>query len=186
MIRAASLLVVALTLSSAASAVEVAGVKVKDAATVSGEALVLNGAGLRTKVIFNVYVASLYLPAKATDLAGVLAKGPRRVQLNMLRTLAADALIEAFNEGFKDNNNAAEMTATAAGREQMTTIMKGFGEIKEGAVVGIDYAAANTTISLNGVAKGTIAGDAFNKAMMKIWLGDKPVQGDLKKALLGG
>ncbi|MDP2343341.1 MAG: chalcone isomerase family protein [Deltaproteobacteria bacterium] len=186
MIRAALLMVTTLSLSSAALAVEVSGVKVKDTATVGGEALVLNGAGLRTKVVFNVYVASLYLPAKATDLAGVLAKGPRRVQLNMLRTLAADALIEAFNDGFKDNNSAAEMTATKAGREQMTTIMKGFGEIKEGAVVGMDYAAEGTTISLNGVAKGTIPGAAFNTAVMKIWLGDKPVQADLKKALLGG
>ena len=169
-----------------ALAADVGGVTLKETATVAGQELVLNGAGIRSKVIFNVYVARLYVPAKAKDLAAVLAKGPRRVQLNMLRTLAAEQLIEAFNEGFKDNNSEAEMTATTAGRAQMTTIMKGFGEVKEGNVVGIDYADGQTTISLNGVAKGTIKGDAFNIAMMKIWLGAKPVQPDLKKSLLGG
>jgi long-chain acyl-CoA synthetase len=39
---------------------------------------------------------------------------------------------------------------------------------------------------VNGAAKGTIPGDAFNVALTRIWLGDKPVQADLKKALLGG
>jgi hypothetical protein len=39
---------------------------------------------------------------------------------------------------------------------------------------------------LNGQSKATIAGDAFNVALTKIWLGDKPIQGDLKKAMLGG
>ena len=38
---------------------------------------------------------------------------------------------------------------------------------------------------LNGTAKGTIAGDAFNKALMRIWLGEQPVQSDLKRAMLG-
>ena len=188
MIRAAvlSLCAVAAFAGAPASAAEVAGVTLKDTAQVAGQRLVLNGAGLRTKVIFNVYVASLYVPAKAADLTAVLAAGPRRVQLNLLRTLAAEQLIEAFDEGLKDNNTAAELAATKAGRAQMTTIMKGFGEVKEGNVVSLDFADGATTISFNGKARGTIAGEEFNTALMKIWLGAKPVQPDLKKALLGG
>ena len=30
-----------------------------------------------------------------------------------------------------------------------------------------------------------IAGEAFNRALTRIWLGDKPVQADLKPKLLG-
>jgi len=41
-------------------------------------------------------------------------------------------------------------------------------------------------IGFNGAAKGTIPGEAFNKALTKIWLGEKPIQADLKKAMLGG
>ncbi|MDQ3582112.1 MAG: chalcone isomerase family protein, partial [Pseudomonadota bacterium] len=51
-------------LSAPAGAVEIEGVKLADTATVAGRDLVLNGAGLRKRLLFDVYVASLYLPAK--------------------------------------------------------------------------------------------------------------------------
>ena len=43
-----------------------------------------------------------------------------------------------------------------------------------------------TKISFNGAPKGSVAGDAFNRALAKIWIGDNPLQPDLKKAMLGG
>ena len=64
--------------------------------------------------------------------------------------------------------------------------MKAFGEVKEGNVVTLDFVDGATSIGFNGAAKGTIPGEAFNRALTKIWLGDKPVQADLKKAMLGG
>src|SRR6266849_8565253 len=80
-------------------AAEVGGVKLDDKVSMGAQELVLNGAGVRTRVVFKVYVASLYLPQKATELAAVLAKSPRRIQLKLLRTLSADQLVEALNEG---------------------------------------------------------------------------------------
>jgi len=67
-------------LAGAAVAAEVGGVKLDDTATVGGAPVVLNGAGIRTRAVFKVYVASLYVPAKATDLNAVLSKAPRRIQ----------------------------------------------------------------------------------------------------------
>ena len=64
--------------------------------------------------------------------------------------------------------------------------MKSFGEAKEGSVVTLDFVDGATKIGLNGAARGTIHGEAFNEALMRIWLGDHPVQADLKKAMLGG
>ena len=55
---------------AAAAAAEVGGVKLDDKASVGGKELVLNGAGVRTRAIFKVYVGSLYLPAKATTPRG--------------------------------------------------------------------------------------------------------------------
>ncbi len=166
-------------------AAEVSGVKLDDKASIGGQELVLNGAGVRTRVVFKVYVASLYLPQKATDLAGVLAKGPRRIQLNMLRTLPADQLVDALNEGLAENNAATELAAVKAQVDQLATIMKSFKEVKEKDVVTLDFVDGTTRIALNGEAKGSISGEAFNQALTKIWLGDKPVQADLKKSLLG-
>jgi len=166
-------------------AAEVGGVKVDDKVSMGAQELVLNGAGIRTRVVFKVYVASLYLPQKATELAAVLAKNPRRIQLNMLRTLSADQLVEALNEGLAENNPAAELAAVNSQVDQLATIMKSFKEVKEKDVITLDFVDGATRIGLNGEAKGNIGGDAFNQALTKVWLGEKPVQADLKKSLLG-
>ena len=177
---------VAFAWSAAAAAVEVGGVRLDEKANVGGQELVLNGAGLRTRVFIKVYVASLWLPAKANTLSGVLAKGPRRVQMNLLRDLSADQLVNALVDGLKDNNSEAELAAVKAQVDQMVATMKAFNEVKEKDVVALDFVEGATRITLNGQAKASIPGDAFNAALMKVWLGDKPVQADLRKAMLGG
>jgi hypothetical protein len=42
-----------------------------------------------------------------------------------------------------------------------------------------------TTVALNGAEKGTIAGDDFGTALLKVWLGDHPPSEELKAGLLG-
>ena len=175
-----------LCLGGPAFALEVAGVRLDDKANVGGHELVLNGAGVRTRVVFKFYVASLYLPAKASDPAAVLARAPRRIQMNLLRTLSPDQLVDALNEGLKENNSEAELAAVKTQTDQLMAIMKSFGEVKEGNAVTLDYVDSATVVGFNGASRGTIPGEPFNKALTKIWLGDKPVQADLKKALLGG
>ena len=172
--------------ASVATAAEVGGVKLADKATVGGQELVLNGAGIRTKAIFKVYVGSLYLPAKANSAAAVYAKAPRRVQLDMLRDVSADQMLEALVDGIKDGNPPADVAAVKAQTDQLASILKGVGQLKEGNVLAFDYVDGATKVLLNGAEKGSIAGEAFSKALTNAWLGDKPVQADLKKAMLGG
>jgi len=170
----------------AAQAAEVGGVKLEDSSAVGGQTLVLNGAGIRTKVVFKIYVASLYLPQKASDLQAVLAKGPRRIQMNLLRTLSADQLVDALVDGLNETNSAEQIAAVKPQIDQLVSIMKAFKEVKERDVVTLDFVDGATRIGWNGEAKGSIPGEAFNQALTRIWLGDKPVQSDLKKAMLGG
>ena len=68
----------------------------------------------------------------------------------------------------------------------MVATMKAFNDVKEGNVVTLDFVDGATKIGFNGAAKASIAGEAFNAALTKVWLGDNPVQADLKKAMLGG
>jgi long-chain acyl-CoA synthetase len=175
-----------LLLTLPALAAEVGGVKLDDKISLGGKELVLNGAGIRTKLVFKVYVASLYLPAKAGDLAGVLAASPRRVQLNLLRDLSADELAGALADGIKDTSSAEQAAAVKTQTEQLLSIMKSVGQAKTGEVVTMDFVGGETRIAFNGQPKGTIAGEPFNAALMRIWLADKPVQPDLRKAMLGG
>ena len=137
-------------------------------------------------MVFKVYVASLYLPAKAGDLAGVLAANPRRVQLNLLRDLSADDLADALADGIKETSSAEQAAAVKPQTEQLLSIMKSVGQAKTGDVVTMDFVGGETRIAFNGQAKGAIAGEPFNAALMRIWLADKPVQADLRKAMLGG
>jgi len=175
-----------LAFAAGVQAMDVAGVNIPDKASVGGQDLVLNGAGVRTRAIFKVYVGSLYVPAKATSLPAVLAKGPRRIQMHLLRNLSADQLADALVDGLKENNSEAELAAVKAQQDQLVTAMKGFGDVKEKDVVALDYVNGATQVVLNGQVKATIPGDAFNAALTKIWLGERPIQADLKKAMLGG
>ena len=184
--RKSVVLVVGFLLSTPLLGADIGGIHVDDKAMLVGRELVLNGGGVRKRVVFSVYVATLYLPQKASDLAGVLAQGPRRIRLDLLRTLSADALIDALNEGLEANNSATELAAVKTAVDQMASIMKSFGQVKEKDVVTLDYHDGVTDVALNGEVKGAVPGEAFNQALTRVWLGDKPVQSDLKKALLGG
>ena len=186
MLRRQAIVVMGMALAGAAGAAEVGGVKLQDKVTLEGKELVLNGAGIRTKLMFKVYVASLYLPAKASNLAGVLAAEPRRVQLSLLRDLSADDLAGALADGIRDTSTPEQSAAVKAQTDQLLSIMKSVGQAKTGDVVTMDYVGGQTRIGYGGQARGTIAGEPFNAALMRIWLADKPVQADLRKAMLGG
>lgn len=173
--------------SGLAMSAEVSGVKVDDKASVGGQELVLNGAGMRQRLVFNVYVGALYVPQKTSIPAEVTAKNqPRRMSLLLQRDVSADMLLEALRAGLADNNSQAQLDAIKPQVEQFATIFKSVGEAKSGQVIHIDYTPSEgTRILLDGEAKGTISGEPFNKALFNTWLGDRPVQESLKKALLG-
>ncbi len=176
-----------LLFATGAQAFEVSGTNIPDKATVEGSELMLNGAGMRTKFMFKVYVASLYTVAKKTSAEEVLAdSGAKRMQLNIRRELTAEQLLEALNEGLKANNSAAELAPLEARLKEFDSILTSVGKVSPGNVIAVDYLPGKgTRIQLDGQTKGTIAGEDFNKALLKIWLGPEAVQASLKKALLG-
>ncbi|MCM8613277.1 chalcone isomerase family protein [Accumulibacter sp.] len=171
-----------------ASAVEVAGVKFEDKSHVGAADLVVNGAGLRKKAVFKVYAMALYLPEKRGDADAVLAaKGGKRVAITLLRDLSAQQFVEALQEGMANNHSEAEMAGLKDRLKQFSDSLLAAGEAKTGTVVLIDWLPeSGTRLTVNGQVKGKdIAGEDFYRALLKIWLGSKPVQDDLKQALLG-
>ena len=173
-----------------AQAAEVAGVKLEETLRLqaNGPVLVLNGAGIRTKMIFKVYVAGLYLTQKTLQAGGVLSlPGPKRVAMTLLRDLSAQQLSDALVEGVRDNTTAAEQAAIKDRLNQLVAIMVGRGEAKEGDRISLDYLpGSGTRVVFNGSALGKpIPGEDFYRALLRIWFGDNPVDGDLKKGMLG-
>lgn len=178
----------ALLLCANVMAVELAGVQIPDSVQLAEQKLVLNGAGLRTKLFFKIYVAALYLPQKQASAAAILAdEHEHRMALHVRHELSSEKLYNAFNDAIVSNQTPAELAALDASLKQMQQIFAAVHEVKPGDVIDLDYLpASGTQISVNGKAYGGIAGAAFNRALLQIWLGDKPVQSDLKKGLLGG
>lgn len=172
-----------------AQTVEREGAKFEPAAQVGGAALQLNGVGVRTRAIFKVYVAGLYVPAKSSSAATLLGqKGPRRVQIAMLRDVGADTFAESLNEGLKNNHSEAQYAALKPQVDAFNAAFKTVGEAKKGDVIQLDFTPeSGTRLLVNGQPRGNpIAGEEFYTALLRVWLGDKPADGDLKMGMLGG
>lgn len=167
-------------------AAEVAGVRIDEKLKVGGSELVLNGAGLRSKVFIKLYVGALYVSQKSAAPGSLIdATSPRRMSLRLLRDIGADTLYGALDDGLSNNNTPAELAEIKLPSEQFGALMKGIGKVREGDTVAIDFTAEGVAVSLNGEVRGKVAGPAFARALLKVWLGDKPADGSLKKALLG-
>ena len=171
-----------------ASAAEVEGVKLPDTLQVGERVLVLNGAGVRSMFLFDMYVAALYLSEKKDNSDAILSgDSARRVEMHILRDVSSETLSNSFNKSIRRNLAPAELAALDAQLKQMSALFAMISEAKEGDVIMMDYQPGNgTEISFNNVTIGKIEGAAFNVALLKVWLGDKPVQERLKKKLLGG
>jgi len=171
---------------------EVGGVTLADMVHPGNHDLLLNGAGVRSKFIFDLYVAALYLDAKQTTAAAVLSDaGEKRLALHLLRDISAKTLSDSFNKAISNNHSAAELVTLDASLQAFAAIFSTMNEVKQGDVVTLDYLAGSdnnnaTQVSVNGVVKGRVAGAEFNRALLKVWLGERPAQDDLKKKLLGG
>ena len=185
---AASLLALAAA-GSGAQTVEVEGVKLESSTQVGNAALQLNGAGLRTRVFFKVYVAALYVPQKSADANNLLAqKGPRRIAITMLRNVDAESFADALNEGLRNNHSPAQLAGLKAQIDALNATLKLVGEAKKGDLINFEFVPeVGTRVMVNGQPRGAvIAGEEFFTAVLRIWIGDKPVEASLKKGLLGG
>jgi len=184
-VRAAAL-AAALLAAPVSNAAEVAGVRLDDRIQIGSGELLLNGAGLRSRLMFKVYVAGLYLPAKSDSAAAILnATGPRRMVLRMLRDVDADTLFGALRDGLRDNVGEPELAALQAPIGQFAKIFETVGNTRSGDTVTLDFTADGIAVALNGNARGRVADERLARALLRVWLGDKPVEPSLKKALLG-
>ena len=168
-----------------ASAKKIAGVDVPQTVTIENKALVLNGAGIRKKLFIKVYVGSLYLTAKQTTAGTILtAPGAKSIVMNFLyKEVSAKRTVEGWNKGFADNNSAKEIKVLQERINQFNSL---FITVYKGDEIRLDYLPGEgTLVKINGKMKGSVPGEDFNQALLKIWLGSKPADSKLKDVMLG-
>ena len=148
----------------------------------------LLGVGLRTKTILKVkvYAVALYVANAALEgsLKGktgpelykelVWGDFPKEIRLHLVRDVSASQMQEAIREALEK--------ADKARTDQFVSY---FGDIKTGEQYVLRWTAGGILeTSAKGTAKPPIADKNFAAAVFGIWLGDEPVQDDIKRDLV--
>lgn len=147
--------------------------------------LILNGAGIRTKFIFDIYIGSLYLEKTQKSEEDVYAAhGEKRISMHFLYDeVSKEKLVDGWNDGFKNNLTSDELTKFKGSIEQFNSF---FVSVKKGDVINLNFIpTTGTEVIINKKSVGIVEGDMFFTALLKIWLGNEPADSDLKKAMLG-
>ena len=104
----------------------------------------------------------------------------------MLRDLSAEQINASIKEALEETLTPEERQPLEARMTRFSAIFDTMREVREGTQVTLDYLPLpGTIVSVNTEEKDRIPGADFNQALMRVWLGDRPRDPDLRKALLG-
>lgn len=153
--------------------------------------MTLLGAGLRTKTFLKVkvYAAALYV---ADEVAAGPLKGQsgdalfkelvwgdfrKQVTLKLVRDLSATQMQEAIREA---------LAAQGADQTKVDRFVAYFGDIKVGEEYVVRWEPGGVLHTFaKGAAQPPIADKTFAGHVFSIWLGEKPIQEDLKRDMVG-
>ena len=176
---------VLLFLVSTGHAKMMAGIELPQVMETPQTALLLNGAGIRTKFFLDLYVGGLYLKQKNSQAQKIIeADEPMAIKLHIVSSMITSEKMEnATREGFekatKENTKPIQLQI-----EEFIAVFK--EEIKENDIYDLVYLPGKgVEVSKNGKLYTTIEGLPFKQALFGIWLGEEPAQQSLKKAMLG-
>ncbi len=169
----------------AADAKTVKGVTIPDSFKAGGTALVLNGTGVRTKFMMDIYIGALYLKAKDSNAARISgADEPMSVRLHIVSGMVTpERMAENTREGFKKSSGGNTAPYQAGIEKFINTFKDG---IKVGDFYDIVYLPGKgTQVYKNGAPRSLVEGLAFKKVLYGIWIGGNSIQADLSRGMLG-
>jgi len=137
----------------------------------------------------DIYVIGLYLERPvASAQAAIGAGGPKRIALTLMREIPAQSLVDALYEGIRDNTSEAGFARLKVSADALAAVMLPLNAAKKGDVLALDYLPdAGAQVVVNGRPIGhPVPGAELYQALLKIWLGEAPVDAELKRALLAG
>ena len=115
-------------------------------------------------------------------------EGAKRIVLVMMRDATAGQFRESVQIGLDANHSAEELERIRPQTEALFSKIRAIGEARLGMRVVLDYAPSKnaTLLTVDGARQGEpIEGAEFFRALLRIWLGERPAQADLKRLLLG-
>ncbi len=175
------------SLCPAAFATDVAGITLTDTLKLSGKDLKLNGVGVRKGLVNDMYVAGIYLQAKASTADEVLtAQGPRRITLVMLQNISSEEFGKAFIKALNSNMEPLDKQKTLRHLVTFGDMFASVPGLKKGDRVDVDWSPeTGMQCYLNRKKLGeSISELAFYNSVLRIWLGANPSDPALKPKLL--
>jgi hypothetical protein len=185
----AALVIVAWSGARAAPPIKVEGLTFAGETTLGGQVLELNGVGLRAVAWFKGYAAGLYLGHRVRVAEQVqIMPGAKRLQMRMLVDVDTEEFVKAFNKGVTRNTPPAVLPALGERMARFGVVVRAIGKVRPGDVIDLDWLPGRgLQLALNGRPLGEpIPGDDLYAALLRIFIGDKPVDAELKIGLLGG
>ncbi|WP_348799373.1 chalcone isomerase family protein [Flavobacterium adhaerens] len=164
----------------------VEGVTLPRTMTFENKTLQLNGAGSRSKMWVEVYIQALYLNPLSQNAKEIINDNlEMSIRIEITSALVSSGkLTRAIHAGF-EKSAGADFEKFKPRME----LLKGFlaDDITKGDVFELTYSPKDSSLWIikNKQLKGKIPGFDFKKVFFGIWLGDKPVDEDLKNNLLG-
>ena len=163
------------------SAAMIKGVYFQDALTVDKQVLEMRGAGVLRWFFFKVYVATLYLPPDVPS-QNVLDDVPKKMVFHYLSDMNAEQFGESGEHLLLRNVSTEEFRSV---KPKLNEINKMYRDVKKGERYSLTYVPGKgTELALNGEVLGLIEGYDFAAIYYRIWLGDNPVDNNLKRMLL--
>jgi len=164
---------------------EIAGVEMPDLLTIGENTLLLNGAGVRTKLFLDFYAGGLYLKQKAHDPAIIIAADEvMAVRLQIVSSIiTSERMAKATREGF-EKATGGNIAAIESRMEQFISVFK--DKLSKNDIFDLLYVPGRgVEIYKNEQSHSIIEGLDFKQALFGIWLGEDPAQKSLKKHMLG-
>lgn len=183
-----ALLAITLFAGQDARAAEIAGIHFDDRISLTSTELQLNGGGLRTRFMLKVYAIGLYSPKKADSLEALLSQpGPRRIQIVTLRELTAEQFADGLVEGLRKNLTETEYARLQPRIDEFKAALLSLRSATPNTAIRLEWLPGNgTRLFVGNEQRGRdIPGEDFQRALLRIWLGEKPVDSDLRNSLLG-
>lgn len=189
-IGAALAATVALACTLPAQAAALAGQQFDDTLQLHDSRLRLNGLGLRGVAWIQAFVAGLYVASPTSDAQAILADpSAKRLRLKMMMDAPAAELAKAIRGGLKKNTTPEEWAAMAPRLAEFEARMRALGsEVRKGDTLDLDWTPSRgLMLAHNQRSLGApIAGFDFYRGVLKIFIGDKPVDTRMRRGLLGG
>ncbi|MBI5843211.1 MAG: chalcone isomerase family protein [Deltaproteobacteria bacterium] len=160
-------------------------VTLPDSLSAGSKQLVLNGAGFRKKFGFKIYVCALYLQKRDSDWNRIVSSDEvMGVRMHFVyKKVDGKDMAEMLGKGFESSTKGN----TAPIKDNIAHLLSLLPKtLNRNDIVDLIYHPGRGIVcTINGRYAGESPGLTFKRAVFGIWLGDRPVNEDLKKGMLG-